>query len=187
MTSGSSGKPFTIYRSPREEHLLNLFRLRACAEAGLRTFDRIARFSQLPLDEMRRGWPGRIRQAIGIHCEQRLDGLAPADEMIDHLLRHRPDVVCGYPSMLRQSPTRMRSPSRAAMTAATASSAAARSSSAAARRTIEDSVLRAAGRFLRRARIQSARLAMPGAAMAITCATTMSWWKSSTTAGVRCR
>jgi phenylacetate-CoA ligase len=109
-TSGSSGKPFTIYRSPREEHLLNLFRLRACAGAGLRTFDRIARISQLPLDEVRLGWPGRIRQAIGIHREERLDGLAPAAEMIDKLLRHRPDVVCGYPSTLRLVADRMRGP-----------------------------------------------------------------------------
>ena len=100
-TSGSSGKPFTIYRSPREEHLLNLFRLRACAAAGLRTFDRIARFSQLPLDDVRRGWPGRIRQAIGVHREQRLDGLSPANEIIELLLRQRPDVICGYPSTLR--------------------------------------------------------------------------------------
>ena len=106
-TSGSSGKPFTIYRPPREEHLLNLFRLRASAGAGLRTFDRIARFSQLPLDEVRRGWPGRIRQAIGIHREQRLDGLAPAEELIANLLRHRPDVICGYPSTLRHIAARM--------------------------------------------------------------------------------
>jgi len=106
-TSGSSGKPFTIYRSPREEHLLNLFRLRACAGAGLRTFDRIARFSQLPLDEVRPGWPGRIRQAMGIHREQRLDGLAPANEIIEHLLRHRPDVICGYPSTLRHVADRL--------------------------------------------------------------------------------
>lgn len=99
-TSGSSGEPFTIYRSPREEHLLNLFRLRACADAGLRTFDRIARFIQLPLDDARRGWAGRIRQAIGVHRDQRLDGLAPANEIIEQLSRQRPDVISGYPSTL---------------------------------------------------------------------------------------
>jgi phenylacetate-CoA ligase len=106
-TSGSSGKPFTIYRRPREEHLLNLFRLRASADAGLRIFDRVARFSQLPLDEVRRGWPGRIRQALGIHREQQLDGLASSDELIENLSRHRPDVICGYPSTLRHIAARM--------------------------------------------------------------------------------
>lgn len=100
-TSGSSGQPFNIFRAPREEHLLNLFRLRASAEAGLRTFDRVARFSQLPLDDEPRPWPGRIRQAIGIHREQRFDALAPAQELAENLIRHRPDVVCGYPSTLR--------------------------------------------------------------------------------------
>jgi phenylacetate-CoA ligase len=100
-TSGSSGKPFTIYRLPREEHLLNLFRWRASTEAGVRAFDRIARFSQLPLDEVRRGWPGRIRQALGIRREQQWDGLAPAHAMLENLRRYRPDVVSGYPSTLR--------------------------------------------------------------------------------------
>jgi phenylacetate-CoA ligase len=100
-TSGSSGQPFTIYRLPREEHLLGLFRWRASAEAGVRAFDRIARFSQLPLDEVRRGWPGRIRQALGIRREQQYDGLAPAQAMLENLQRYRPDVVCGYPSTLR--------------------------------------------------------------------------------------
>jgi phenylacetate-CoA ligase len=100
-TSGSSGQPFNIYRAPREEHLLNLFRLRACAEAGLRPFDRIARFSQLPLDEEPRPWSGRIRQMIGIHRVQRFDGLAPAHELVESLVRHRPDVIGGYPSTLR--------------------------------------------------------------------------------------
>ena len=100
-TSGSSGQPFNIYRAPREEHLLNLFRLRACAEAGLRPFDRIARFSQLSLDEEPRRWPGRIRQMIGIHRVQRFDALAPAHELAESLVRHRPDVIGGYPSTLR--------------------------------------------------------------------------------------
>ncbi|MEP6997397.1 MAG: AMP-binding protein [Betaproteobacteria bacterium] len=100
MTSGSSGKPFTVFRSPREEHLLNLFRVRASADAGLRTFDRVARFSQLPLDDVRRGWPGMIRQALGIHREQQLDGLAPTQELIEKLARQRPDVLYGYPSTL---------------------------------------------------------------------------------------
>ncbi|HEX4522374.1 MAG TPA: AMP-binding protein [Casimicrobiaceae bacterium] len=106
-TSGSSGQPFNIYRAPREEHLLNLFRLRASAEAGLRTFDRVARFSQLPLDEYPRPWAGRIRQAIGIHRERRFDALAPAKKLAENLIRHRPDVIYGYPSTLRHVAARI--------------------------------------------------------------------------------
>jgi len=82
--------------------------LRACEEAGLRTFDRIARFSQLPLDHAPRPWPGRIRQTIGIHREKQFDGLASAHELVENLIRHRPDVIRGYPSTLRHVAGRMR-------------------------------------------------------------------------------
>ncbi|MGH8851828.1 MAG: phenylacetate--CoA ligase family protein [Casimicrobiaceae bacterium] len=101
LTSGSSGQPFTIYRSKREEHLLNLFRMRAYARVGVRLFDRIARFQQMPLDRLRRCWPGRLRQGLGIYREEVLDAMAPVDEMIEQLLRCRPDVVAGYASTLQ--------------------------------------------------------------------------------------
>jgi phenylacetate-CoA ligase len=100
MTSGSSGKPFTIYRSPREEHLLNLFRVRAYAAAGGRASDRLAYFKQLPLDGIRRSWPGRVRRSLGIYRDAQFDGLEPAAKMLERLAQYRPDIVCGYPSML---------------------------------------------------------------------------------------
>jgi phenylacetate-CoA ligase len=49
MTSGSSGKPFTIRRSALEEHLINMFRLRALHQVGVRISDRIARVRETPL------------------------------------------------------------------------------------------------------------------------------------------
>ncbi|HKW81237.1 MAG TPA: AMP-binding protein [Casimicrobiaceae bacterium] len=107
-TSGSSGQPFTIYRSALEEDLLNLFRLRAYSGAGLRLSDRIARFSQLPTDETPRRWPGQVRRALGVHRDLSLDGMAPAETMIERLLRWQPDVVAGYPSTLRRIAAEMR-------------------------------------------------------------------------------
>jgi len=56
---------------------------------------------------MRHGWPGRIRQAIGIHREQQFDGLAPGHELVENLVQHRPDVVRGYPSTLRHVAARL--------------------------------------------------------------------------------
>lgn len=100
-TSGSSGQPFAIYRSPFEEHLLQLFRLRALADAGVRWSDRIVRFRQLPAGGVRATWPGRLRRALGIHPDADVDGIADATTMLDELARHRPDVVAGYPSTLR--------------------------------------------------------------------------------------
>ena len=108
MTSGSSGQPFTVYRSAFEEDLLNLFRQRAYAGAGLRLSDRIARFSQPPTDEASRRWPGRVRRALGIHRELSLDGMASSETMIEQLLRWQPDVVAGYPSTLRRIASGMR-------------------------------------------------------------------------------
>jgi phenylacetate-CoA ligase len=100
LTSGTSGQPFAIHRSWREEHLLNQFRLRAYRDAGMRLFDRVAVFTQLPLDPEPRSWPGRLRQALRIQHESLLDGMAPAERMFAALARTRPDVVAGYPTTL---------------------------------------------------------------------------------------
>ena len=157
-TSGSSGQPFNIYRAPREEHLLNLFRLRACAEAGLRTFDRIARFSQLPLDHAPRRWPGRIRQAIGIHREQRFDGLAPAHELVG-----KPDTTPARRHMrlsVDAAPRCGPDAGRAAPDSAAADFLRRRGPRCGGAVHDRGRVLGAAGRFLRRARIQPARVAM---------------------------
>ncbi len=83
-TSGSSGQPFAIYRSPFEEHLLQLFRMRALADAGraltVATASR-ALHAKLPAPRTRRvmtarTWPGRLRRALGIHPDADLDGIA---------------------------------------------------------------------------------------------------------------
>ncbi|CAG0994818.1 phenylacetate-CoA ligase [Burkholderiales bacterium] len=100
-TSGSSGQPFAIHRSLLEEHVLQLFRLRALADAGMRWTDRVVRFRQLPAGGARATWPGRLRRALGIHPDADVDGLAGASEMLDALARQRPGVVAAYPSTLR--------------------------------------------------------------------------------------
>jgi phenylacetate-CoA ligase len=100
LTSGTSGQPFAIHRSWREEHLLNQFRLRAYRDAGMRLFDRVALFMELPRDPAPRSWPGRVRQALRIQHEFPLDAMAPAERMFTALARTRPDVVAGYPTTL---------------------------------------------------------------------------------------
>lgn len=106
-TSGSSGQPFAVFRSPREEQLLGLFRMRAEAGAGLRPFDRIVQFSQLPDEAVTYRWPARLRRAFGLHREVRLDGLADGPSMLAEILRRRPDAVRGYPSTLVDIATTM--------------------------------------------------------------------------------
>ncbi len=108
MTSGSCGEPFTIFRSQREEHLLSLFRMRAWRDLGVRLSDRMASVRESPTGGERRGWPGRIRQALGIYRQEHLDPYAPADETLDRLSLLRPDVVWGYPSVLSYVAARLR-------------------------------------------------------------------------------
>lgn len=99
-TSGSSGKPFTIRRSPLEEHLINMFRIRARHRAGVRVSDRIARIREMPLGGRKRGLLGRFRQALGIYREYDINCFQPAEDINRELERLRPDVINAYPSSL---------------------------------------------------------------------------------------
>jgi phenylacetate-coenzyme A ligase PaaK-like adenylate-forming protein len=58
-TSGSSGQPFAIYRSPFEEHLLQLFRMRALADAGVR-------FDVTVVDRFPRGPHAKFRPYVAL-------------------------------------------------------------------------------------------------------------------------
>jgi phenylacetate-CoA ligase len=99
-TSGSSGQPFAIRRTSVEDHLMQWLRLRAETEFGVRRGDRIVQFGQLPAGGYRRTWPGRLRQALRLHRDEHLDGLADAPALLDALDDRRPDVVRAYPSTL---------------------------------------------------------------------------------------
>ncbi len=99
-TSGSSGQPFAVRRTRVEDHLMQLFRVRAEAGAGVRRTDRALQFGQVPAGGFRRSWPGRVAHALRWYRHTRLDGLADAAKLADELLRVRPDVLLAYPSTL---------------------------------------------------------------------------------------
>lgn len=100
-TSGSSGQPFAIRRTAFEDHRMQLFRMRAEAEAGVRRGDRILRFAQLSAGGgFRRSWPGRLRNALGLWRDEIVDGLADGAALVDAIDRFRPDVLRAYPSTL---------------------------------------------------------------------------------------
>ncbi len=99
-TSGSSGKPFTVRRSQFEEHLLNMFRIRARAQIGVRIFDRIAQVIEPPLGGRKQGLPGRLRQALGFYRNYQVNGLQGSEKIIRELEDLKPDVIIGYPSSL---------------------------------------------------------------------------------------
>lgn len=84
-TSGSTGIPFTIRRGWIEEHFLNLLRIRERSRIGI-------------------GWTGRLARVAlpsgAVPKRQILDCRRPARELLDELVRIRPDVLSGYPGTL---------------------------------------------------------------------------------------
>lgn len=99
-TSGSSGQPFTIRRTPLEEHLINMFRIRACRQFGVRISDRITYVREKWLGGRERGFLGRFRQAMGIYRDNLVDCFQSAHGILRELEKIQPDVVGGYPSAL---------------------------------------------------------------------------------------
>ncbi|MBM4247761.1 MAG: phenylacetate--CoA ligase family protein [Deltaproteobacteria bacterium] len=103
ITSGSTGEPFVIGRAPFEDHLLQLFRVRAWRQLGMRARDRRVSVAEPPLDGRRGGWPGPLRSWVGLFGNQYLDGLRAGSELLDRLERLCPEVISGYPSTLEQA------------------------------------------------------------------------------------
>lgn len=100
MTSGSSGKPFTIRRSALEEHLINIFRFRAIKQVGGRISDHIAHIGETPLGGRKRGFVGSLRHTLGIYRDHHINCFQPAEDIVRELETLRPDVIRGYPSLL---------------------------------------------------------------------------------------
>jgi phenylacetate-CoA ligase len=100
-TSGSTGEPFTIYRTRTEEDLLQLFRLRAARQYGFRLFDRRADLTT-PLGG---GPPDPLRGAarlLRLMPIESLDSTRDVAELLLEVHRIRPDVLTGYPGVLSQ-------------------------------------------------------------------------------------
>jgi phenylacetate-CoA ligase len=98
-TSGSTGVAVTIWRTWQEERLLGLLRLRYQSLWGFRP-------------QQRRAWlvPGQfnrqrapVRDRLTRHGPWRLqtfDCFAPPAEVVDGLLRYRPQLLTGYPEVI---------------------------------------------------------------------------------------
>lgn len=100
-TSGSDGRPFTVYRTWLEQNLLHLFRFRAQRLVGLRLSDRFVTVGlvreRLSGDDK---LVGRSLSALGLYRRWRVDIFQELDAIIDKLEELRPDVIGGYPGIL---------------------------------------------------------------------------------------
>jgi phenylacetate-CoA ligase len=104
-TSGSSGHPFQVRRAPLEDHVINMFRIRAHRQYGLRLRDRIAGVLAVGIpNEKRMTFLPRLRQAVGVHRYYPVNCLNPAETVRARLEELNPDVITGYPSSIAQMP-----------------------------------------------------------------------------------
>ena len=99
-TSGSSGMPFAIFRAPLEDHLINLFRIQAYREYGMRVQDRSVVIAEIPAAGNARRILSRCKEAFGIYRTCLIDCYSEEDQIVAELERIRPDIVIGYPSVL---------------------------------------------------------------------------------------
>ena len=96
-TSGSTGEPFNIYRSLREDLQLLVFVLRSWRELGVRVNDRSVRVAS---SQDHGGWRAEVGRRLRgfwrleVNCRQ-----APG-EILAALRRHDPTVLNGYPGVL---------------------------------------------------------------------------------------
>jgi phenylacetate-CoA ligase len=101
-SAGSTGEPASIKRTAFEDHLLNMFRIRALAMLGRRPGDRNAqvRSPGVPTDRLphRPVWTKSIPifQSTNVNC------LRAVEEVAGDLARLRPDVIHGYGTVLME-------------------------------------------------------------------------------------
>ena len=100
QTTGSSGVPFVLYRSPSERRLHRLFWLRAQREFGQRLGDRVVWVSaKRSPPSSRLAKIGDLLRLTGLESYG-LDVTARPESLLQELARLRPGVVVGYPGML---------------------------------------------------------------------------------------
>ena len=101
-TSGSTGRIFTIRRSNIEEHLLNMFRIRARQQIGVRICDRIAMVGVFEFGTKKIFLLGQLQQALGFYRSYRIELSEGAETVLRKLTELQPDVIIGYPGILGQ-------------------------------------------------------------------------------------
>jgi len=98
-TSGSSGKPLMVLRTPLEDRLLHAVRLRRYLELGLRLHEK--RVSLLYSEGAAADAPApRVRLYLGALARTSIHYRESPRTVVEHLLRIRPQFLQGYPGVL---------------------------------------------------------------------------------------
>jgi len=95
-TTGSTGIPLIILRSPSEEFFYHYRRFRILAQYGLRMQDKMLRVG--PRVQNKRPFPWKILQSAGLFRQKQLKPDISPETMLDAILREAPDILTGYSS-----------------------------------------------------------------------------------------
>ncbi|HXJ83139.1 MAG TPA: hypothetical protein VMS64_31205 [Candidatus Methylomirabilis sp.] len=101
-TSGTSGRPMTLYRTWVEARIITAIRLRALHDFGARPLDRRANIvveRHVPHPHNRRR-PQRALMALGVFPKIDLELREGLPAILEALCRWQPDLLFGYPSVL---------------------------------------------------------------------------------------
>ncbi|MFO0795235.1 MAG: hypothetical protein U0586_14385 [Candidatus Brocadiaceae bacterium] len=100
-TSGSSGKPFTIYSTWLEQRLLRAIRIQAMNEFGRRWSDSIAMIAFLrPKQPAANPLIQRLLRNLSPRRWTQIDCREPLEDILRSLRSFRPDVIVGYAGVI---------------------------------------------------------------------------------------
>jgi len=94
-TSGTTGKPFTVYFTPDEARVQRLLHFRSLLSVGFRPRDRLSVLGA------HRSHQNRFQQQIGFYRSENISLFLPIEDQIRHLQRMRPTILWAYPTPLR--------------------------------------------------------------------------------------
>lgn len=97
-TTGSTGEPFTILRSPSDEFIFYAVRLRVMRDYGFKPGDRMARIAAQGRETMPASW--RLLQALGLYRADPIHILDPPQRIIQKVLVNRADILTGDSGVL---------------------------------------------------------------------------------------
>ena len=102
-TAGSTGEPTRVRRTAFEDHLLQMFRLRAQRFLGRRVRDRLVSVASrgVPTDRKPPSLK-QLKESLGVWRSSQLDCLRPIDDLARNVARMVPDVLTGYPGVLTE-------------------------------------------------------------------------------------
>ena len=94
-TSGSSGKPFTVYLTSDEARSRRLLEFRSLLSIGFRPRDRLSVLGPEHLHAT------RFHQRLGFYRSENISVFFPIEKQVRHLEKMRPNIFWAYPTLLR--------------------------------------------------------------------------------------